>query len=196
MPKLLAFAGSSRKDSFNKKLVKIAASGAESAGAQVTVIDLAAFPMPLFDEDLESAEGMPDKAREFKNLLIAHEGFLIASPEYNSAFSPLLKNAIDWASRSESDNEAPLVAYRGKVAAIMAASPGGLGGIRGLVFLRMLLGNIGVFVLPDQHVISQAFKAFGDDGSLVDKKQEQAIINLGLKLTEVVEKLKDGWEQI
>ena len=177
MPKLLAFAGSSRKDSFNKRLVKIAASGAESAGATVTVIDLADFPMPIFNEDLESTKGMPDKAREFKNHLIEHDGFLIASPEYNSSLSALLKNAIDWASRSETDNEAPLVAYRGKVAAIMAASPGGLGGIRGLVFLRMLLGNIGVFVLPDQQVIPQAFKAFGDDGLLVDAKQQRAIVN-------------------
>ena len=189
MPKLLAFAGSSRKDSFNKRLVKIAASGAESAGATVTVIDLADFPMPIFNQDLESAKGMPDKAREFKNHLIEHDGFLIASPEYNSSFSALLKNAIDWASRSESDNEPPLVAYRGKVAAIMAASPGGLGGIRGLVFLRMLLGNIGVFVLPDQHVIPQAFKAFGDDGLLVDAKQQDAVVNLGVKLTYMAKKL-------
>jgi len=196
IPRILAFAGSSRKNSCNKKLVKIAASGAESVGAEVTVIDLADFPMPIFNQDLESTDGMPDKAREFKNLLITHDGFLIASPEYNSAFSPLLKNAIDWASRSESDNESPLVAYRGKVAAIMAASPSGLGGIRGLVFLRMLLGNIGVFVLPDQHVIPHAFKAFDDDGALVETKQETAIMNLGRKLTQVVEKLKDDQSPI
>ena len=189
MPKFLAFAGSSRKDSFNKKLVKIAASGAESSGAKVTIIDLSDFPMPIFNEDLESTEGMPKQAREFKNLLIEHDGFLIASPEYNSAFSSLLKNAIDWASRSESGNEPPLVAYRGKVAAIMATSPGGLGGIRGLVFLRMLLGNIGVFVLPEQQVIPHAFKAFGDDGSLVDTKQQQAVVNLGIKLTQITEKI-------
>ncbi len=190
MPRIIAFAGSSRKISYNKKLVKIAASGAESAGATVTLIDLADYPMPIFNEDLESTEGMPEQARKFKNLLIEHDGFLIASPEYNSAFSPLLKNAIDWASRSESDNELPLVAYRGKVAAIMAASPGKLGGIRGLVFLRMLLANIGVFVIPDQQVIPQAFKAFDEDGSLVDAKQQQAIVNLGAKLTHTTEKLR------
>lgn len=189
MAKILAFAGSSRKESFNKKLVKIAAKGAENAGATVTIIDLADYAMPLFNQDLELEQGMPDKAREFKNLLIEHDGFLIASPEYNSAFSPLLKNVIDWASRAESKDEPPLVAYRGKVAAIMAASPGALGGIKGLVFLRMLLGNLGVLVVPEQQAIARAFKAFNNDGSLVDEKQKQSIENLGLKLTQMADRL-------
>lgn len=192
MPKILAFAGSSRKDSFNKKLVKIATSGAESAGATVTHIDLADYPMPLFNQDQESEQGMPEKAREFKNLLIEHDGFLIASPEYNSSFSPLLKNVIDWASRAESKDEPPLIAYKGKIAAIMATSPGALGGLRGLVFLRMLLGNIGVTIIPDQIAIPQAMKAFADDGSLVDEKQQQAVIDLSTKLTRVITQLATG----
>ena len=100
MAKILAFASSARADSLNKKLVAIAAQGAREAGADVTVVDLADYPMPLFDEDLEAQQGMPDTARAFKHLLMEHDGFLIASPEYNSAFSPLLKNAIDWASRA------------------------------------------------------------------------------------------------
>jgi NAD(P)H-dependent FMN reductase len=189
MPKILAFAGSARKDSFNKKLVKIAASGAESAGADVTFIDLADFPMPIFDQDLEQEKGMPDNARAFKNLLLAHDGFLIASPEYNSGFSGLLKNAIDWASRAETTDEPPLSAYQGKVAAIMAASPGALGGIRGLVLLRIVLGNIGVTVLPQQQTIPLALKAFDDAGSLVDEAQRKAVMNLGIKLTQVLKKL-------
>lgn len=188
MPSILAFAGSARKASFNKKLVKIAAAGAESAGAEVSVIDLLDFPMPLFNQDLEAGEGMPAKAREFKNLLIAHDGLLIASPEYNSAFSPLLKNAIDWASRAESEDEPPLAAYRGKVAAIMSASPGGLGGLRGLVFLRMLLGNLGVTVLPEQQAVAQAFKAFTDDGALIDGRQQDAVFDLGVKLAQMAER--------
>jgi len=190
MPKILAFAGSSRKESFNKKLVRIAAAGAESAGAEVSIIDLLDFPMPLFNQDLEAAEGMPDQARAFKQQLMAHDGLLIASPEYNSAFSPLLKNVIDWASRAESDDEPSLVAYRGKVAAIMSASPGGFGGMRGLVFLRMLLGNIGVTVLPEQLAIPQAFKAFAEDGSLIDEKQQAGVFNLGVKLAQTVERLE------
>ena len=99
MPKILAFSGSARKSSFNQKLVTIAAEGANAAGADITLINLADYPMPMFDEDLEASEGMPAAARAFKQLLIDHDGLLIASPEYNSAFSPLLKNAIDWATR-------------------------------------------------------------------------------------------------
>ncbi len=190
MTKILAFSGSSRKQSVNKKLVQIAASAAEKHGASVTVIDLIDFSMPIFNQDLEAEQGMPEKAREFKKLLVEHDGFLIASPEYNSAFSPLLKNVIDWASRAEADDEPPLVAYRGKVASIMAASPGGLGGIRGLVFLRMLLNNIGVTVLPDQQAIPMAFKAFGEDGKLIDKKQHHAVEKLGLNLVDLLVKLK------
>ncbi len=173
MPKILAFAGSARKDSLNKKLLKIAVEGARAAGADVTLVDLADFDLPLFSQDLESEMGMPDIAGKFKRLMIAHDGFLIASPEYNSAFSPLLKNTIDWASRSESDDEPPLMAYRGKTAAILATSPGGLGGMRGLVMLRMLLGNLGVIVFPDQQAVPNGLKAFNDDGSMSDPKQEK-----------------------
>ena len=182
MAKILAFAGSARKDSLNKKLLKIAAAGAEATGADITLVDLADFEMPLFNQDLESERGMPDKAGEFKRLMIAHDGFLIASPEYNSAFSPLLKNTIDWASRSESDDEPPLVAYRGKTAAIMGTSPGGMGGMRGLVMLRMLLGNLGVMVLPDQQAVPNGFQAFNDDGSMRDDKLEKRIRTLGENL--------------
>jgi len=190
MTKILAFAGSSKKSSVNKKLVKIAALAAQKEGASVTVIDLADYPMPIFNQDLEAEQGMPEKAREFKNLLIEHDGFLIASPEYNSAFSPLLKNVIDWASRAESDNEPPLLAYKGKTASIMAASPGALGGLRGLVFLRMLLGNIGITVLPEQQAIPQAYKAFSDTGTLNDTNQQLAIEKLGINLVRVINKLK------
>jgi len=186
MPKILAFSGSSRKGSFNKKLINIAASGANKAGAEVTIIDLANYPMPIFNQDLESNKGMPEKAREFKRLLVAHDGFLIASPEYNSAFSPLLKNSIDWASRSESEEEPSLNAYRGKVAVIMSASPGGLGGLRGLVFLRMLLGNLGMIVLPNQQAIAHAFKAFTPDGMLANEKQQESVLGLGINLTQAL----------
>ncbi len=190
MAKILAFAGSSRKDSLNKKLLKIAAAGAEAAGADVTLVDLIDFEMPLMNQDLENDQGMPDKAGEFKRLMIAHDSFLIASPEYNSAISPLLKNTIDWASRSESDDEPPLVAYRGKTAAILATSPGGLGGIRGLVMLRMLLGNLGVVVLPDQQTVPNGFQAFNDDGSMRDEKLDKRIRTLGQNLVLFTDKIR------
>ena len=98
-PKILAFAGSTRIDSFNKKLVKIAADGAKDAGVDVTVIDLRDFAMPLYDGDLEQQQSLPPNARELKDLMLSHQGFLISSPEYNSSISGVLKNTIDWTPR-------------------------------------------------------------------------------------------------
>ena len=174
--KILAFAGSARKDSFNKKLVQIAAASATTAGAEVTVIDLKEFPMPLFDQDLEQASGVPEHAVRLKQLFVEHDGLLISAPEYNSSITALLKNSIDWVSRpGPGGDEPPLVAFRGKTAALLSASPGGLGGLRGLVHVRSILSSIGVLVLPDQVAISKAFEAFGDDGQLVgERKQTQA----------------------
>lgn len=189
MPKILAFSGSARKESYNQKLVQIAAHGAQQAGAEVNVVNLADYPMPIFNEDLEIAEGMPKPARAFKELLIGHDGFLIASPEYNSAFSPLLKNVIDWASRREGD-EAPLLAFKGKVAVVMAASPGSLGGLRGLVFLRMLLANIGIIVLPDQLGVALADKAFHEGGNLLDEGKQDAVLKLGISLAQYLKRLQ------
>jgi chromate reductase, NAD(P)H dehydrogenase (quinone) len=186
--KILAFAGSARQDSFNKKLVKIAAEGAKAAGAEVTYLDFRDLPLPLYDGDLEASEGLPDNARQLKALMKAHQGFLIACPEYNSSIAPLLKNAIDWASRPE-PNEPSLACFQGKVAALMSASPGGLGGLRGLVHVRSILGNIGVLVLPDQKAISNAYQAFDENGKLKDESQQTAIVQLGSKLAAVTAKL-------
>lgn len=188
-PKILAFAGSTRIDSYNKTLVKIAAAGAKSAGADVTYVDLRDLPMPIFDQDLEAQDGAPVTVKQFKELLIAHDGLLIASPEYNSSVSGLLKNAIDWASRP-APGEAPLACFTGKVAVIMSASPGGFGGLRGLVALRSILGNIRVLVLPDQVAIAQAHEAFTPDGTLKDPQQQAAIEGLGIKLANILTKLK------
>ncbi|WP_196522515.1 NADPH-dependent FMN reductase [Nostoc commune] len=187
-PKILAFAGSTRIESYNKKLVKIAAAGAQAAGAEVTYVDLRDLSLPLFDEDLEAQEGLPANARTLKDLLISHQGLLIASPEYNSSLTAVLKNAIDWASRP-SPNEAPLAAFAGKVATIMSASPGALGGLRGLVHLRSILGNIKVLVLPDQIAVSKAFEAFNPDGTFKDPKQQESIEKLGEGLTKILLKL-------
>jgi NAD(P)H-dependent FMN reductase len=189
MVKILAFPGSARTESYNQKLVKIAAQGSEQAGAEVKAVNLANYPMPLFNQDLEAEQGMPKSARDFKELLISHDGFLIASPEYNSAFTPLLKNAIDWASRREGD-ETPLLAYRNKVAVIMAASPGALGGLRGLVMLRMLLSNLGMIVLPGQLALAAADKAFGEDGRLIDTAKQSAALELGANLAGYLNKFQ------
>lgn len=188
--KILAFAGSSRQGSYNKKLVKAAAQGATAAGADVTFLDLRDLPLPIYDGDLEDKEGLPANAKKLKELLIAHDGFLIASPEYNSSISGLLKNAIDWASRPETDDEPPLVCFKGKVAVLMSASPGNLGGLRGLVTVRSILGNIGTLVLPDQLAVSKAHEAFADDGSVKDAKQKASIEKLGTELAHILQKLK------
>ena len=140
-PRILAFAGSARSNSWNARLVRIAAEGARVAGANVTVLDLKDHPMPLFDEDLERESGTPNNAVKLKQLFLEHDGLLIASPEYNSSITPLLKNTIDWVSQP-GENEPMLAAYQGKVAAIMATSPGGLGGLRGLVHLRSILSSV------------------------------------------------------
>jgi NAD(P)H-dependent FMN reductase len=188
-PKILAFAGSTRTDSYNKKVVKIAAAGARSAGAEVTYIDLRDLALPLYDEDLEVKEGIPPGARQLKDLMLTTDGLLIASPEYNSSLSAVLKNAIDWASRPV-EGEPPLASFVDKVAAIMSVSPGALGGLRGLVHLRSILGNIKVLVLPDQVAVPRAYEAFNPDGSLKDAKQQEAIEKLGEKVATVVAKLK------
>jgi NAD(P)H-dependent FMN reductase len=188
-PKILAFAGSTRKDSYNKQLIRIAVQGARAAAAEVTLIDLKDFPLPLFDQDLEMARGMPEPAQQLKKLMINHDGFLIASPEYNSSITAVLKNAIDWVSRPALE-EPPLVAFTGKVASLMSASPGNLGGLRGLVHLRAILGNIGVLVLPDQIAVPKAFEAFNPDGSLRDPKQQTGIEKLGANLAGVIQKLR------
>lgn len=189
-PKILAFAGSTRTDSYNKKLVKIAAEGARKAGAEVTYIDLRDLPMPLFDEDLEAQEGIPENVHKFKDLMKANQGLLIASPEYNSSITAVLKNAIDWASRPE-PGEPSLACFTGKVAALMSASPGGLGGLRGLIHVRSILSNINVLVLPDQKAISSAYDAFDADGKLKDSKQQEAIEQLGQKVAKIVAKLSN-----
>lgn len=175
MAKLLFLAGSSRKQSLNKKLAELAANMAQEIGAEVTVVDLIDYEMPLYNGDLESEQGIPDTTKRLKQLFIEHDGFFIASPEYNGSFSPLLKNTIDWVSRSSEENEAPLVAYKGKVAALGAVSPGALGGLRGLVPLRMLLGNIGVTVIPSQIAIGAGFKAFDDTGKLINESQAKML---------------------
>jgi NAD(P)H-dependent FMN reductase len=188
-PKILAFSGSMRKGSFNQQVVKIAAGGAEAAGAQVTVVELRELPLPVYDADLEEQEGLPENARTLKALMKAHGGFLIASPEYNSSLSAALKNAIDWTSRREGD-ETPLVCFKDKTAVIMAASPGALGGLRGLNHLRSILTSIGVLVLPDQKAIPKAHDALTGNGALNDPAQQKSIEALGAKLAGVLAKLQ------
>jgi len=187
-PRILAFAGSTRTESFNKRLIKIAVASAQAAGAEVTLIDLRDYPLPLFDGDLEAREGLPADGRKLKDLFLAHHGLLMSCPEYNSSITGVWKNTIDWVSRPV-PGEAPLACFEGKVAAILSASPGALGGLRGLVHVRAILGNIKVLVLPDQVAVPKAGEAFNPDGSLKDPKQHAAVEALGAKLAQVIPKI-------
>lgn len=187
-PRILAFAGSARAASLNRRLIRIAAEAARAAGGEVTLLELSDHPLPVYDGDLEANEGLPANARRLKDLFLAHEGLLIASPEYNSSITPLLKNTIDWVSRS-APGEAPLACFDGKVAALLSASPGSLGGLRGLAVLRSCLSNIRVLVLPDQVAVPQANDAFAEDGTLRDAKRQAAVARLGATLVRTVAKL-------
>ncbi|MBT9470168.1 MAG: NAD(P)H-dependent oxidoreductase [Pseudomonadota bacterium] len=173
-PKLLAIAGSTRRDSFNQRLLNIAAEAAGDAGAAVTMINLRDFNLPLYDEDLE-ASAFPAEADALRAQFIAHDGFLIASPEYNGSVSGVLKNAIDWASRPRpGETMVALPAFRGKVAGIMSASISPFGGLRGLAHLRQILGTIQTVVATEQVAVPFANKAF-DGPSLVDPMPRQLI---------------------
>ena len=176
MPKILAFSGSIRRDSWNRKLIQAAVEAARAAGGEVTLIDLADYPLPLMDEDLEARDGLPDNALRLKALFKEHDALLIASPEYNSSMPPLLKNTIDWVSR-EWQGESGLVPYQNKVAAIMAASPGSLGGMRMLPHLRQILNALGVLVLPGQFSLAHADQAFDEEsGALKSPARLHALV--------------------
>jgi len=187
-PRVLAFGGALRRGSFNQQLARLTAECARKAGAEVTLIALRELPLPVFDEDLEK-EGLPANALQLKQLFAAHDALLISAPEYNSSISAALKNAIDWVSRPE-HGKPPLYCFTGKVCGLLSASPGALGGLRGLVTVRSILASIGVLVLPEQVAVMRANDAFGPDGTLKDEKQQAAVQKLAARLVEVAGRLR------
>lgn len=170
--RILAFAGSSRAGSYNVRLLAHAVELLRARGADVDVLDLGALDLPLYNADDEAAHGAPAGVQRLREAMRANDALLIASPEYNCFFTPLLKNAIDWASRPDPGQPSP---FAGKFAALLAASPGALGGVRGLPALRILLSNLGVLVLPGQLAVPLAHEAFADDGSLRDARLEKTL---------------------
>jgi len=188
-PRILALAGSLRAGSFNRRLLAVAADGARAAGADVTGVDLRDFPLPVYDADLETASGLPAAALALKERFRVAEGLLVASPEYNSAISGTLKNVFDWVSRP-APGEKPLACFKGKVAALCAASPGALGGIRGLASVRLILGNLGVVLLPDQVALPKAAEAFDDDGNVLDPARRKSLTELGAALARATRALR------
>jgi NAD(P)H-dependent FMN reductase len=187
-PKILVFAGSLRTDSWNHKLAVAASKGAEAAGAVVTVIRLREFQLPLYDQEIEDHQGLPESCLKLKELFKAHHGFIVGCPEYNSSISGVLKNTIDWISRPR-EGEAPLECFDRKVIGLTAASPGGLGGIRGLPVERTLFGHIKAIVLPDQFALAKAHEAFDDQGNLMDDAQRKMAEGVGRAVAEVAAKV-------
>lgn len=168
--RLLFLAGSAREGSLNKRLARHGAELAHRAGLAATFADLGDYPLPLYDGDLETRDGVPDNALKLKSLMDAHHGIFIASPEYNASISPLLKNTLDWVSRIKDESGASGQVYRTRVFAVGSASPGAFGGMRGLMQLRIVLEvGLGALVLPDQVVVPSASKAFDANGLLTDK---------------------------
>ena len=181
--RLLFFAGSTREGSYNKKLAKLAQHIATANGIEGVFVDLRDYPMPLYNGDLEAEQGPPREAQEFKALLTEYQGVFIASPEYNSSVTPLLKNTIDWVTRVRAKGETGLEVYKTRVFAISGASPGYYGAMRSLLNLRQILViGVGATVIPQQLALPRAGDAFEEDGSLKDKAQQTM-------LKDVVEKL-------
>lgn len=192
--RILAFAGSARRESLNKKLVRAAVQAAREAGGEVTLVDLDDYPMPVYHGDLEDREGMPENARKLRELFLSHDAFLISTPENNASTSALLKNTLDWLSRSIGDGKGAnsgTAPYRGKVAALMGATPGPWGTLRGgLPHLRQVLTILGVLVIPTQLPLAHADEAFAEDGSLKDARQAKVLKSLAESLVQVAGKLK------
>ncbi|PRY73375.1 NADPH-dependent FMN reductase [Halomonas ventosae] len=187
-PRILVFAGSSRAGSYNKALARLAAERIEHLGGRPTFIDLRDHPMPLYDGDLEAEQGLPENALVLRRGLTDHQGLLIASPEYNGFITPLLKNTLDWLTRPH-QGESGLALFEGKLAALVSASPGGLGGIRSLGLARQLLANIGVTVLPDQLAVAKAAEAFDDTSRLRDEQQREKLDALCGRLVDSLHRL-------
>jgi len=191
--KILVFAGSARRDSLNKKLARAVAAEIAAQGAQATFLDLDDYPMPVYHGDLESREGMPENARKLREVFIAHDALAIASPENNQSITSLLKNTIDWLSRGIGDAKGPnsgLAPYRGKVAALFAASPGPYGGVRHLPQLRQSLAGLGVLVIGPQMALIHADQAFDEAGGLKDPGVARSMKGVVAELVETARKMR------
>ena len=184
--RILAFSGSARRESLNRKLLAIAVQMTREAGGDVTLLDLNDYVLPLYHGDLEDAEGLPANAKNLIELITQHDALLIASPEYNSMSTPLLKNTLDWCTR---DDDNPFV---GKVAAVVSASPGALGGIRSQQLAQQLLLKLGCHVVPLQTMLPHADKAFDQAGLLTDARAQKSVRTLATALVDITRKFKSA----
>jgi NAD(P)H-dependent FMN reductase len=182
-PKILAFCGSSRRESLNQKFLNAAVEAVKAAGGEVTAISLRDYEMPLYHGDLEDEKGLPENAGRLIALIESHAGLLIASPEYNSMNTPLLKNTLDWCTRADDDP------FAHRVAAVISASPGQYGGIRSLKLAQQLLLHLGCLIVPAQPALPQANKAFDAEGRLTNERAQKALQEMAAKLVELARKV-------
>lgn len=180
--KLLVFAGSTRKASFNRQLATAAADMARASGAEVMHIELADFDVPIYNADLE-AQGTPADVMKLKQIMFEHPAWLICSPEYNGSYTALLKNTIDWVSSPVKSDPAwkdGFKSFTGKVVGVLSASPGAMGGLRSQSHLVPLLINMQCWVAPKAFALGKAGDAFDANGKLVNEfhvKQVQAVVD-------------------
>ncbi len=172
--RIVAFAGSLRKESYNKKILEITAKKISSLDVGIKILDLNNYEMPIYNQDIED-KGMPLKTQEFKREIHSANAILISSPEYNGSFSGALKNAIDWASRKLDPNEATYEAFTNKGVGLISASPSGLGGIRGIMQLREVMTNLGSIVMPESVSIPSAFEISQDKISKLEAFAENYV---------------------
>lgn len=177
MSKLLVFAGSTRQHSFNRRLAQVTAGMARDAGADVTLLELSDFDIPLYNADLE-ARGTPADVLRLKQVLFDHPAWIVCSPEYNGSYTALLKNTIDWASSPVKGDpvwQDGTRAFRGKVVGMLSASPGALGGLRSQSHLAPLLINLECWLAPKAFALGQAGSAFDDSGALVQEAHRERV---------------------
>lgn len=162
--RLLVFGASLREGSMNDKLAALAAKVAAEKGATVDTGTMSEFECPAYDTDVELSTGLPAGAQALHDKLVAVDGFMIASPEYNASMPGVLKNTIDWVSRFRPQP------FNGKQGFLMAASPSMTGGKIGLWALRQPLEHLGARTYPDMFALAQAHRAFDDGGRIADAK--------------------------
>ena len=182
--KILVIPGSLRTGSLNARLAATIAYEFSQAGAEVTRISLADFPLPIYDGDLQSKSGVPKNAVNLKRMMSAHHGVLIVTPEYNSSVPPLVKNTIDWVSRVQDGQESRGQVLRERPFAIAAASEGRLGGTRALAALRLILSACHATVIPNQLALSFASEAYDDMDRLKQPADIAALAALARQLIE------------
>ncbi|CCB90367.1 NADPH:quinone oxidoreductase [Waddlia chondrophila 2032/99] len=173
--KVLAFSGSTRTGSYNQSLIENAAEIARTSNAEVTVINLKDYEMPFYQAELESSQGMPRNALRFRQLMLDHNRIIIATPEYNGSLTAILKNALDWASRTE-QAEFSNEAFKDKKFALMSASPGKGGGKRSVDHLAQVLASLGGKVVEDKVVVPQAYQAFDCNQNLKNDSTKKQLI--------------------